>query len=131
MNTYIRYFISPGWGKALVSVDAAGAAAGQVRIDVLAPTERSIAFWFPLENLRLAGIDADGWADAAARIAIAQAIRYRAGKGERGLFNTTHALACALAPWAGELACVPYGDVAERVAPSAPRTDATGGSSRR
>ncbi len=110
MTSYVRYFVAPDWGKAVVSVEPAGLDAGQVRIDVLAPTERSIAFWFPMDNLKRAGVDLDDWADAAARFAIAQAAYHRAEKGERGLFNVTHALPCTLAPWSGELSRVPGSD---------------------
>lgn len=108
MKTYVRYFVSQHVGKAIVTVEPDGIGNGRVRIDVDLPSPRSAAFSFSLDRLdELLGGE-ETWPDTVARIAIHQAHQHLAERGDRGLFNATHALAWNLKPWIGDLSRVPY-----------------------
>ncbi len=108
MKTYVHYFVSQHFGKAIVTLEPDGAHAGRVRIDVALPAERSVAYTFPLERFTSEERDDDAWPEMVARIAIHQVHKHFAERGERGLFNTTHVLSADLKPWVGDLSRVPY-----------------------
>ncbi len=113
MKNYVRYFLSQYVGKAIVTVESSGQDGAHIRIDVANPSERSAAFWLPADKLATLTPDPDQWQDAAARVAIHQAHNILDLRGERCLFNATHALDVALTPWTGELARVPSGGVSQ------------------